>query len=283
MIKFTIGTDCEFFVKNSATGNYVSAIPIFKGTKERPEILLNGSGLMYDNVAGEFATPVATGKEELCEYICDSYSLATLQLPTWHCIHITPSAIFPVEELVDPEAKRAGCDPDFNIWTMSVNKPADLSTQQLRSAGGHIHVGFESHKNLMTFKKKIAIIKLMDCFHGLYGVLFDNTPESSRRRELYGKAGCFRDKKYGIEYRTLSNFWTTSIRHISNIYDLTEDVLVLSKKGHERFVLKIAEKMDIVSIINSGNRDKAITFFTAIKKYMQDSVRVEIEQMLEGK
>ena len=32
---------------------------------------------------------------------------------------------------------------------------------------------------------------------------------SNERRELYGQAGRFRPKPYGIEYRTPSNFWTS--------------------------------------------------------------------------
>ena len=49
-----------------------------------------------------------------------------------------------------------------------------------------------------------AVIKAMDLFLGVPSVLMDNGID---RKKLYGKAGAFRSKPYGVEYRTLSNFW----------------------------------------------------------------------------
>jgi hypothetical protein len=39
--------------------------------------------------------------------------------------------------------------------------------------------------------------------------------KDKKRRLLYGKAGCFRPKPYGMEYRTLSNAWLNpAIPHV---------------------------------------------------------------------
>ena len=45
------------------------------------------------------------------------------------------------------------------------------------------------------------MIKYLDQYLGLPSVVVD---QDSRRRSLYGKAGCFRLCPYGLEYRVLS-------------------------------------------------------------------------------
>jgi hypothetical protein len=44
----------------------------------------------------------------------------------------------------------------------------------------------------------------VDAYVGLPSIIYDTDVE---RRNLYGKAGCFRLQPYGFEYRTLSSFW----------------------------------------------------------------------------
>lgn len=41
------------------------------------------------------------------------------------------------------------------------------------------------------------------------------------RRELYGKAGAFRPTSYGVEYRTLSNFWLRRKEYMQWVYAQT--------------------------------------------------------------
>ena len=48
------------------------------------------------------------------------------------------------------------------------------------------------------------IIKTMDLFVGIPSVIQE--PENDRKK-LYGKAGAFRFKEYGVEYRTVSNYY----------------------------------------------------------------------------
>ncbi|OYV41139.1 MAG: hypothetical protein B7Z80_02685 [Rhodospirillales bacterium 20-64-7] len=47
----------------------------------------------------------------------------------------------------------------------------------------------------------------MDYFLGIHSLLWD---KDGTRRKLYGKAGAFRPKPYGMEYRVLSNRWLDS-------------------------------------------------------------------------
>lgn len=53
------------------------------------------------------------------------------------------------------------------------------------------------------------IIKLYDRFIAIPSILFVyNHKEERLRREIYGKAGTYRLKPYGLEYRVLSNAWS---------------------------------------------------------------------------
>ena len=90
------------------------------------------------------------------------------------------------------------CDVDYNAYTMKANpKPKGASTN-LRSAGFHIHVGYENP----DVDTSLALVKYMDAFLGIPSVVKD---KDKKRRSLYGKAGCFRLTDYGFEYRVLSS------------------------------------------------------------------------------
>ena len=107
------------------------------------------------------------------------------------------SASFPAQELADYRAHVFGCEPDMNAWTGKTNPRPYCDDLKLRSCGGHVHVGSGD-------LDKPSIIKSMDLHLGIPSLPLDPDTE---RRQLYGKAGAYRDKSYGAEYRTLSNFW----------------------------------------------------------------------------
>jgi hypothetical protein len=107
-----------------------------------------------------------------------------------------------------------GCEPDFNAWTLKPNPRPESEDMFLRSAGGHIHVAFDGNK-----MEKIELVRVLDYVLGVPCTLAD---PDRRRQELYGKAGAFRFKKYGIEYRTPSNYWTKSKQWIEFIYTQTQ-------------------------------------------------------------
>ena len=92
-----------------------------------------------------------------------------------------------------PEAQMFGCEPDFDAWRECVNEKPCADDKNLRSAGGHIHVGSD-----LAISNPVAVIRAMDLFLGVPSTQLD---AGTLRRELYGKAGCFRAKSYGAEYQ----------------------------------------------------------------------------------
>ena len=89
------------------------------------------------------------------------------------------------------------CDPDYNCYTECQNEKPDGALTNGRSAGFHIHVGYEN-PNVAT---SVQLVKYFDTYVGLPSVLYDT---DVRRRTLYGKAGAFRLQPWGVECRMLS-------------------------------------------------------------------------------
>ena len=237
-----IGSDPELFLKN-ADGKYISAIGIVGGNKNYPKPvkeLGKGFFVQEDNVLLEFNTPPARSSNKWV----DNHSIMLTHLnKTLEAkglkIAIDASAEMPVDQLQDPRAHVFGCDPDFNVWTLKPNPRPHSDNPNLRSAGGHVHVAYKG-----TNVNKILLGRKLDLFLGLWSVIHD---PDTRRRELYGKAGAIRFKPYGIEYRTLSNFWLA-----------TPNLTYMVWEGVER-ALKYGRDVDqhIADVINAGDKISA--------------------------
>ena len=113
------------------------------------------------------------------------------------------------------------CEPDFNAWTKQINPRPLASDWQLRSAGGHIHIG--------TKEDPIEVIRAMDLFVGVPSIIKD--PGGERRRELYGMPGAYRIKPFGCEYRVLSNFWIFSRELVEWVYNQTAKAIDFVESG----------------------------------------------------
>lgn len=242
-MKFKIGCDPELFIKNKY-GSYKSAVGLIGGSKECPLVIDKGGfAILEDNVAVEFNTKPASSYEEFRSGIHKVLDHLRAKLPGFE--FSKESAVsFPKEELNTPEAQEFGCEPDYDAWMEQVNDKPKADDKCLRSAGGHIHVGSSIAKS-----NPLAVIRAMDLFLGVPSVVRDN---GTLRRNLYGKAGCFRPKSYGVEYRTLSNFWIWDDNLIHWAYEGTERALEFVKKGS---VIPAEDAFRIQRCINTSNRN----------------------------
>ena len=198
---FTIGADPEvFFIKD---GRYVPAIGLVGGTKESPRRLDIGA-VQEDNVMAEFNIPPASTEEEFSKYIFQMLGVVKkIAKETGHKVDIVPYATFDGELLKHPQAINIGCIPDFNAWTYKKNPTMDADTLgNIRVAAGHIHIGVPNPDIMPNFRTNLA--RACDIFLGIPSLFIDS---DVTRRNFYGRAGAFRPKAYGIEYRVLSNKW----------------------------------------------------------------------------
>lgn len=201
----TLGSDPEMFVRTNA-GVITSVAGLLGCTKDDKKEFGNVR-LQEDNVLVEFDIDPASDfkgfNTMLLKGMKESEKLITplgMQLAKGISSHIyTPEEIFSFHE----RALEFGCSADFNGLTGEQNPRPCADNMGLRSAGGHIHFGFDETFDV-SFENQTYMTVMCDFFLGLPSLLLD---DDTRRRELYGKAGTIRYKKYGIEYRTLSNFW----------------------------------------------------------------------------
>lgn len=220
---FTIGTDPELFLQDEL-GNFKSAIGLIGADKWHPRILTkDGHAVLEDNVAVEFNIPPCNSFEDFAREVQRTMEMVKKILPT-NLHYNTESAVsFPEQELACPEAWVFGCEPDLNAWLMCENPKPETEDKNLRSAGGHVHVGSN-----VAINDPINVIRAMDLFLGVPSTQLD---AGTLRRKLYGKAGAFRFKPYGVEYRTLSNFWIFNNKLMEWVYEGTRRALEFVESG----------------------------------------------------
>lgn len=158
------------------------------------------------------------------------------------------------------------CMPDYNVYTEKKNKKPNAKNQNLRSAGFHIHVGYDHP----AVPESLRMVKLLDIFLGIPSVIID---PDKKRRELYGKAGAFRLTKYGVEYRTLSSYMMSKDSILYLVWDLL--ILAANFGGSPNAF----DKNQIQHIINESDVEEAKKFLNDFD-YIQKSSSIYINHFL---
>lgn len=218
---YTLGADPEIFLRDKGSKKVVASCGLFGGTKKRPKPmqgLPKGYAFQEDNVMLEFNIPPATNSNTFDYSINDALDFIKSMLADTHSnLEVAPGCeyTFSADDLKHPKAKEFGCAPDFNAYEVGEAYrrlgSEDLISGDLmeyRFAGGHIHLGYSA-----KIPPYIAA-QFCDAFIGLRSVANDNQPT---RRRFYGQAGRYRPTAYGIEYRTLSNYWIFNKKHRKEI------------------------------------------------------------------
>jgi hypothetical protein len=212
----TFGSDPEFLL--TINGSCVSSIGKINGTLS-DKLQINGHYFYSDNVLAECAIKPGKNKKEVIQNFKECLKIYK-DLVEPYCLEAKASEIFPDSELNHEDARRVGCAKEFCAYEMKQQEsPIDeILNGNLRSCGGHIHLGSPTLQG--DGAEPILIVYMMDLFLGVPSLWLDKDESSPRRRKLYGKAGRYRPKPYGVEYRSLSNFWLNSPDLVGLVYDL---------------------------------------------------------------
>jgi hypothetical protein len=214
-----IGADPEFFVRRKR--HFVSGHPFDCGTKYAPMQTKHGF-VQVDGVALECnVTPAAdvdTFVKNCRGVMGDLDDHIKLLDKDCHLV-ARPSIFLGTRYLkrLPEEARNLGCTPDFNAYTNRTNPRPDADSP-VRTGSGHIHLGWTENENprgMSHFAACARLVRELDIVLGLDSLRYDT---DWRRRQLYGRAGAFRPKPYGCEYRVLSNFWLDNDTWIKRIF-----------------------------------------------------------------
>lgn len=231
---FTVGCDPELFLVEEGKG--VSAYGMVPGTKEAPYKTSHGA-IQVDGMALEFNTePVALPNFELFNQnivrTIDDLLKEARKTGFKGAFSKDPVMVFDKEYMDSQpdDAKVLGCDPDWNAYTLELNPTPDGNVD-FRGAGGHIHLGWGSDiptDNAEHLQICADIVKTLDATVGIFLTYIDRDP---RRREMYGKAGAFRPKSYGVEYRSPSNAWIWTKSRRKMVHKLVQYAVRTQQRG----------------------------------------------------
>jgi len=210
---------------------------LFGGTKDEP-LPFNkkdkGYAYLEDNAALEFNVPSTDSITQFPAIIRRAMrnieTLLTdrqLSYTTDHMIELSSTY------LKDERAHVLGCLPDKDAYMNNLEggQRVPFNGTMLgnkRYCGGHIHLQYDHEK----VPRNVAAL-FLDLYLGLPCARLDKQRPTGRR-DIYGRPGLYREKPYGIEYRTLSNFWVFR----------TDTYLTYMAAACQSFAVDVRDNMD---------------------------------------
>lgn len=258
-----IGCDPELFIQNTATNRFVSAEdkngPIIPGTKKHP-FEVRGGAIQVDGVAAEFnINPVVDFNGflgNIKSVITDLNTRVREKNPSYRLRPVPTATFMPKYFFNLPEhTLELGCEPDYSAYTMEAN-PRPETKEPFRTGSGHIHIGWVDNVGDPNSQGHMLdcqmVVKELDKYLHFASKDWD---KDTKRQELYGKPGSFRPKKYGVEYRPLSNSWLQNPNTIRSVFLITMGVVRSLESGNHDF------KVDFGSLKNvKSNTDLALNY-----------------------
>jgi hypothetical protein len=288
-----IGSDVECFLRDSSN-QIVNAAKHIKQSKHDP-YKKQKIKIYYDNILAEFNIPPCdNGKDFVANITNGLYLLEKLAAPCK--LNFTAASIIDLSITKDENAIENGCNDETNAYTLEFNKDIEnfIKNSRFRTCGGHIHIGMDaSDKNLQDPVIKPLFVYMLDLFLGIPSVVLDKDMTQANRRQAFGKAGAYRSKIYGIEYRVLSSWWVTKPEYVALIYNIVEFVYyAMQDKIWEKFwsINEEDEKisyncfgyddMVIRNTINNCDRAKASKLLNFIYNFMPNELVKQIVDII---
>lgn len=259
-----IGSDPEFFIvddKNNPIGSYV----FFDGTKEEPEEMDNGFGILKDNLLVEGNIPPSASKEEFVDNMEFLKELIQSVLtPQKAILHSADVMEFDPMWINTPDGQYFGCS-QFKSAYAKKNFDTPTLRNNKRQAGFHIHISYTINDKCDIFKREMngLIAKAMDCFLGMPS---DEILFSEERRGSYGVLGAYRDTSYGLEYRSLGGFFTAS-EYLPWVYDQTIKAIDFCKS---------IENLELLRTLTSANNKNYEKLNISLAKQIPVKIQIPV-------
>jgi hypothetical protein len=275
-----IGTDFEAFITDQEN-RVVPADNIFPSEEDSIK-LGNGNEVFYDGMQAE----VKVGPSHCRGYVCDNLVQVfrrlnkdaedkNLKLLLEPAVEINQQVM---EAAVDPKSRMFGCEPHLAVELGGLPEiiDVDAARHMRRYAGGHIHLGvinpdscFHSDLNetLLSAEGRLRTVKMLDIIVGNTLVMIERD-QDRMRRELYGKAGTYREKPYGLEYRTPGNLWGRHPGLANLVMSLCRDAVNIVRCNLDA-EFELPRDM-VVEAINTVNKDLARANFSMIKEKLYE-------------
>ena len=263
MQNFLIGCDPELFCFNPQTASFFSAHEYVPGTKQEP-YLVDGGAIQVDGTAVEVNINPVDNAEDFFGNIYRVIESAYTYLPEGTELHAKPTIYYAegYYQALPRRVRTIGCERDRDAWNSGIlNETPPHAVIGEAQGGGHVHIGWtedQPMRNPIHRQMCIDMIKQMDFYVGVSSLLWD---DDDARRKGYGRAGAFRVKPYGVEYRTPSNRWLRTKELCTEVFDLTMLAATRYRDGERLFddYGNVAKE-----IIESSNKAEAKELLDAI-------------------
>jgi len=163
------------------------------------------------------------------------------------------------------DTKKFGCSPTETAYKDKRKRVTGMR-EKFRAGGGHIHIG-----STLVKENQPKMVQLLDIVVGNTLVLIDRNPDNATRRKNYGRAGEYRPKEYGLEYRVPSNFWLRDYILWSLTAGLVRNAVTLRLNGLEDKLIALFDMNKIRKAINENNYSLAVENFLIYKQFLHDN------------
>jgi hypothetical protein len=175
---------------------------------------------------------------------------------------------------------------DLSIHDLKISNKFKKTYQSIFNNFDNIKFKTDEFRIFEALTTPSLTIPLMDLICGIPSVLLDISPESKIRRKLYGKAGDYRLTNYGLEYRTLSNFWIQSYSLFSLFTGLARYAVLLAashldKQNNIEEIYKVINKKDVQTVINNNDFEGAKQIFLKLEPFLLETYNDEYSNNLQ--
>ena len=129
-------------------------------------------------------------------------------------VSITPAQLFKKKQLLTEQALVSGCSSSYDAWSLRRHTGFDLTKTNWRFASGDIHMSWPNPKDYGRYSR-INVARFADLFFGCAEVAYTTPTE---RNKYYGIGGLHRPTPYGVEYKSVGNWWMVNEKRMRWAY-----------------------------------------------------------------